>query len=377
MLLIFSMSAMAIDVNELCLKANINSLRQLGIDDLDGENICDKPVSSLTEFEKINLNNIINVHTKVADLFGVSVPELFPEAIDVDILETTMGGLYSYAGGESITLGVYPETNYNMDLGVYTHELGHVLSGGGNPKLPSSFADLDDSILFTEMFADMLSLSLFDKIIIPVEGQESCIDRTRYITRGQTYNMPQEYFLSDFSMARVAQCCQSYTIEKSSKVIKNLCEEFAKMGEFTVKLTTPFDPHTVVRKSVDEHQIGIPLLSFMNELSVVTKLGMNNIFKLGFKHDIPKSESFTCSGTLEDKILETKVVEINTVRSFMEDLKASLLFADQLSFDLLFSKYAIEKGLEFGDLETQGYVIRKANIECLKTSECQVACLKN
>jgi hypothetical protein len=338
--LLTSFSALAqIDVNELCLKANINSLKHLDLDHWDGENICDKPVSELTLEEKRNLEDIYDVHQKAADLFGITVYELFTYPIEVDMLETTLGGLASSAGGRSINMGVYPKSDYTFNKGIYAHELGHVLSGMGNKKLPSSFSDLDDSILFTEMFADLISLALFDQIIIPVKGEESCIDRARYIARGQTYNMPIEYFLSDFSMARVAKCCESSTMKEAHPFVLGLCEEVNRMGDWKVKLSTPFDAEEIIIGEVDNHQIGIPLLSFLKE----------DIFRLGFNHAIPRHEEFFCKVSYKDEVLFEKNESRNTVRTFLVDLRESLSFVDQMTYDLLSSKHALEKGLQFGD----------------------------
>ena len=294
-LMAISLSVFAqIDINELCAKAGIASLKHLDLDHWDGPNICEKPISELSTGEKRNLDEINNIHQRVAALFGLSAFDLFVEPIEIDLLESTLGGLYSYAGIKSLSIGVYPKSDYVFNNGIYAHELGHILSKSKNKNLPVSFADLHNSILFIEMFADFISLSLFNEIIIPVSGEESCIDRARYISSGQTYHMAQEYFQSDFSMARMAQCCKSKTMENRGNPLKGFCEEFSRMGEFTVKLTTPFDPMTIEMSKVDNHQIGIPLLSFMKELSRKTQLQMKDIFKLGFNNKIPSTEVFSC-----------------------------------------------------------------------------------
>ena len=395
-LLLMSFSAFAAELNELCLKANISSLRHLDLDHWDGENICEKSLSDLTTGERRNIEEIYDVHKRAADLFDITVSELFNSAIEVDILETTLGGLASSAGGSSINMGVYPKSDYTFNKGIYAHELGHVLSGNGNTKLPSSFKDLDNSVLFTEMFADLLALALFDQIIIPVKGEETCIDRARYIARGQTYNMPMEYFLSDFSMARVAQCCKSKTMIDAHDYVKGLCEEVSRMGDFVVKLSDPFDPITVDPEQVDDHQIGIPLLSFMKELSVKTGLEMKSVFKLGFDHILPRHEEFTCVVSLNNEVVETLEADLNTVRGFLLDLRQSLSFADQMIYDLLASKYAIEKGLQFGDRSIISSVLSKVKTDLIilsnttenhickdkiklvgsKSEECQVTCQK-
>ncbi len=291
-----------------------------------------------------------------AELFDLTVDELFVDPISVSFLETTLGGLGSYAGSRSISMGVYPQSGYVFNKGIYAHELGHVLSANQNPKLPASFSDLDNSVLFTEMFADLLAYSLFEKIIIPVEGEESCIDRTRYITNGQSYNLPQEYFLDSFGMARVAKCCASKSMNNAHSNLKGLCEEINRMGEFTVELTTPFEPLVIDLSRVDSHQIGMPLLSFLKELSVKTKMEVRDVFRLGFNKSTPSSQEFLCNVSREEEFIESKIVNYHTVRSFLQDLKAGLSFEDQLVFDLLFNKHAIEKGLIFGDRTTTNSV---------------------
>ncbi|MFY7993526.1 MAG: hypothetical protein ACOVP4_09565 [Bacteriovoracaceae bacterium] len=361
-LMVTSLSAFAqIDINELCSKAGIASLKHLDLNNWDGPNICEKPMSELTAGEKRNLEEINNIHQKVAALFGISAFDLFVEPLEIDLLESTLGGLYSYAGVKSISIGVYPNSDYVFNNGIYSHELGHILSGSKNKNLPVSFADLDNSILFIEMFADLISLSLFDEIIIPVSGEESCIDRARYISSGQTYHMAQEYFLSDFSMARLAQCCKSRTMENRGSPIKGFCEEFSRMGEFPVKLTTPFDPMTIEMNKVDDHQIGIPLLSFMKELSRKTQLQMKDIFKLGFDHKTPRTEVYSCEVNLE-----IKKIELHTVRSFLQDLRGALTYANQLTYDLLATKHGIEKGLQFGDRHLLESLSKKENLVCHK-----------
>ena len=361
-LLVTSLPCLAqIDINELCSKAGIASLKHLDLDNWDGPNICEKAMSELSVAERRNLEEINNIHQKAAELFGISAFDLFVEPLEIEMLETTLGGLYSFAGSRSISMGVYPQSDYVFNNGIYAHELGHILSGNGNKNLPLSFADLDNSILFTEMFADLIALSLFDEIIIPVSGEESCIDRARYISGGQTYHMAQEYFLSDFSMARVAQCCQSRAVRNRGAPLKGLCEEFSRMGEFSVKLTTPFDPMTIDMSKVDDHQIGIPLLSFMKELSRKTQLQMKEIFKLGFDHKLPRTEVYSCEVNHE-----TKQIEIHTVRSFLQDLRSRLNYAEQLTYDLLAAKHGIEKGLQFGDRHLLDSLNKKESLVCSK-----------
>lgn len=393
LVLSFPTFAQESNLNELCLSANIKSLRHLDLDHWDGDNICEKKLIDLPAGERRNLEAILEVHTRAAKLFGISIQDLFNEAIEVDMLETTLGGLASSAGGSSINMGVYPKSDYVFNKGVYSHELGHVLSGNGNTKLPSSFKDLDNSILFTEMFADLLALALYDQIIIPVKGEESCIDRARYIAQGQTYNMPQEYFLSDFSMARVAKCCESSTMKDAHPFVLGLCDEVNRMGDFKVSLSTPFDPETIVMKEVDDHQIGIPLLSFLKELSRHTGKEMEEIFRLGFDHALPRHEAFTCTLTLKEEVVDVIKTEMNTVRSFLSDLRESLDFADQMTYDLLAAKHAIEKGLIFGDRATANSVVTKVKTDIivqgeahtcfekislgLKPDECNVACKKD
>lgn len=365
------------ELNELCLQSNIKSLQHLDLDHWEGENICEKSLENLSQAERRNLEAIYDVHKRAADLFGIEISELFNSPLEVSMLETTLGGLASYAGNVTISMGVYPKSDYAFNKGIYAHELGHVLSGSENSKLPSSFSDLDNSILFTEMFADLLSLTLFDNIILPVQGEESCIDRARYIARGQTYNMAEEYFLSDFSMARVAKCCESSTIKNSHPFVNGLCEEISRMGEFQVKLSKPFDPMTVNLSQIDNHQIGIPLLSFLKELSKQTKRELRDIFRLGFKQAAPQSESFSCEVNYQGKKIFEDKHSRHTVRSFLQDLKNNLNIHEKMTYDLLASKHAIEKGLVFGDRDTVNSIYDKSVSQFRTTLNPGHVCLNN
>ena len=342
------------EINELCMKANISTLKFYGIDDLTADNRCEKKVSELNNRDLRTLQEIYSIHEKAADLFSVSIEELFEEPLAIEMLETTLGSLSSSAGGRAIAMGVFPNGDYVFNHGVYVHELGHILSGSGNKNLPIVLEDLGNSNIFLETFADLLSLTLYNQIIIPVKGEESCLDRMRYIGPGLSYNIAQEYFLEVFSFARIQKCCESYTLSNPTKNQMGLCHEIKNMSEsyqkeWVVDLTIPFDPLKVGLQEIDNHQIGLPILSFFKDFGRKTNHSFRDLFKIGFTKENPTAETYTCSLTLKEQLVEKIDVSIHTVRTYLNDIRSSLSLADQMTYDLLYSKHAIEKGLQFGD----------------------------
>ncbi len=185
--------------HELCQQAGLLSLSFRPLGSKVTQESCTKEVTDLSEVEVTALHHIFKIHQEVAELFQVSVLDLFSYQLSVTLNEALLGPIISSAGLGSLTMGVLPDTNYSINTGIYLHELGHILAGMKNKKLPPILEDLDNSILFSETFADLLALTVHGKVITPMEESSTCLDRLRFIT---TFQYLEKYFFLNLAFLR-------------------------------------------------------------------------------------------------------------------------------------------------------------------------------
>ena len=335
----------------LCEKAQIYSL-SLG----ESDNLCLKLDSELNTTETRLLIELEALHKEVAKLLHVPVTELFSNPLNINITESVFGPFFSSANSYRLSLGVYPGEDYKFNVGVYLHELGHVLAASQNPNLPAIFEDLDHSVLFSETFADLLALSVHGHIITPEAEKGTCLDRLRYITTFQTYNYPAEYF-KNFSEARIGKCCESLMKKPQALNVENFCKLAAEYFTGEIRFSKPFDPYET--KNLDDHQVGLPILSFLRSFSEKTNSSMNEIFERIFFSKKHSSASFSCELKKGDKILEVFGESLHTAEHMLNDFKSTLSEDRTTLFDELFKKHALEKGMTFAKLDSDRAVKEK------------------
>jgi hypothetical protein len=339
--LLFCISFMSLgQAGGLCEKAQINSLT-MG----ESDNLCLKPDGSLTKVENQTLLHLIDLHEQVAKLLKVPVTSLFSNPFNVSLREYVFGPFLSSANAFSLNLGVYPGEDYKINSGVYLHELGHLLAASQNPALPAIFVDLDNSVLFSETFADLLAMSVHGDILTP-EG--TCLDRLRYITTFQSYNYPAEYFQS-FSEARIRKCCDSLIKTTTEEKFLNLCSAAKDYFSSDVTFSSPFDPTN--SKNLDDHQVGLPILSFFKSFAEKTNQSMQAVFeKIFFSTHAYSVDTFQCELKLADQTVAVYSETLHTAEHMLNDFKATLTMEHLPLYETLFKKHALEKGVMFSAL---------------------------
>lgn len=325
---------------ELCEKAQIQSLT-LG----ESDNLCLKSDSNLTSVETKVLLHLIDLHEQVARLLRVPVTQLLSNPLKVSLREYVFGPFLSSANAVTLNLGVYPGEDYKINSGVYLHEFGHVLAASQNPALPAIFEDLNESVLFSETFADLLAMSVHGNILTP-EG--TCLDRLRYITSFQSYNYPAEYFQS-FSEARIRKCCDSLIKTTKEPKYLNLCSAAEEYFNSEITFSGPFNPNNL--KNLDDHQVGLPILSFFKDFGEKTNLSMSGVFeKIFFSSHEYSVDTFYCELRLNDQKVATYSETLHTAEHMLNDFKATLPVEQTALYETLFKKHALEKGITFSTL---------------------------
>lgn len=347
----------------LCDKAQINSLT-MG----ESDNLCLKSDSELTIVETKTLFHLIDLHEQVAKLLKVPVTQLFSNPFNVAIREYVFGPFTSSANVFRLNLGVYPGEDFKINSGVYLHELGHVLAASQNSNLPAVFEDLDHSVLFSETFADLLALSVHGDIITPDE-KGTCLDRLRYITTFQSYNYPAEYFQS-FSEARIRKCCDSLVKTTTEKKYLNLCSAAEDYFSSAIRFSSPFDPTN--SKNLDDHQVGLPILSFFKDFGMRTSRSMNEIFELIFFANKHSSDTYRCELKKEDVLISTHTETLHTAEHMLNDFKGTI--SEVSLYETLFKKHALEKGITFAKLDADKAIkdklIKKINNQTSSFNAC-------
>lgn len=332
---------------ELCEQAQIQELK-MG----KSENLCLKLDQELNPTEIKTLRQLKQLHEQVAKLLKVELSELFHLPLKVSLDEYVFGPFLSSGNATHLNLGVYPGDEFQINNGVYLHELGHVLAAAKNPKLPAVFQEFDNSVLFSETFADLLALSVHGEIITPTE-QSTCLDRLRYISTFQSYNYPAEYF-QNLSEARLKKCCDSLVKTGTEEKYLNLCQAAEEYFSHDIQFTHVFDPLNT--KDIDDHQIGLPILSFFKDFAQQTGESMGQIFERIFLNGKAFSqENFRC-GSLE--------VKAHTATNMLNDFKQTLPLSHIALFDSLYRKHALAKGMVFSKLDTIKKLNKKLSLEC-------------
>ena len=350
----------------LCEKAQIHSLT-MG----ESDGLCLKLDSDLEANERRVLEELIIIHENVARVLKVPVTELFSNPLNISLQEYVFGPFFSSANSFRLNLGVYPGEGYKINVGVYLHELGHVLAAAKNPHLPAIFIDLDNSVLFSETFADLLALSVHGDIITPDLEKGTCLDRLRYITTFQTYNYPQEYF-QDFSSGRITKCCDSLMKKPLEAKYLNLCQAAQEFASAPVRMSQPFDPKN--SKGLDDHQVGLPILSFFKNFAQKTNRSMEDIFGMIFFSREHSQSHFECELKKGDVVIERYPETLHTAEHMLNDFKALLPHHQIALYDSLFHKHALEKGIEFSRLNTQKAVKTKLIKTIINLPEAFEAC---
>lgn len=335
--------------NPWCEKAGLASLKFN-----DTEEICIK--SELKANEVSALEHIAQIHEQVALLFKVEIKDLFSQPLTVNLTEYIFGPFVSSANARYLNIGVYPGDDFAFNTGVYLHELGHALAGNRNPKLPAVLEDLDHSVLFSETFADLLALTVHGNIITPSEAP-NCLDRLRFISDFQNYNYPQEYF-ENLSEARLMKCCESMLKQNLENKFFNFCTEAKDYFSRDIRFSTPFDPMRVT-KNLDDHQVGIPFLSFIQNFSKKSSLSLRELFNRIILSKNHSFETYHCELSKGGTVLRNDTVTAHTASNMIADLKETLTHEELSLFEALFKKHVIEKGLQFSERETPKHILDK------------------
>ena len=329
----------------MCEKAGIQAFELVEKSQNSGRDACKVNLNDLSENELSKLHHLIHIHQKVAHFFRVSVSDLFTKPLKVEIKEYVFGPMISTAGATSINMGSFPGDNFNINTGVYLHELGHVLGYANNPLLPIMMEDLSSSKLFSESFADLLALSLHGNIMTPSEKKPNCLDRIRYISTFQSYNYPQEYF-QNFSEARIRKCCESLERNSSERSVLNFCKAATDWFSSDIDLSYPFDPES--QTSIDDHQIGIPIISFLKSFSQKTNKPLKTVFeKILFPDKVSSQEFYECTFTRGLETLVRKRIGLFTIESLLQDFSETLDPQEYVLYNSLYKKHALEKGFAF------------------------------
>ena len=264
----------------------------------------------------------------MAELFGKEPTALFPAPFALEVSESLLGWLPSLASRNGIFMTVYPGSGFKINTGVYLHELAHMISYMPGSHFPEQVRDLHRAKFFAEAFADLLALTLNDAVITP-EEKSSCLDRLRFVGTHQTYRYPIEYF-QNFTERRILKCCESILRELASSQEKILCEEVSQWG---------FEPS----KEIDDHQIGLPFLSFLKNFSHQNGQDLRNIFKKLFVQKTKALITHTCSNG--------KTISLVTLSSLVTEFRDALSEQEKELFDRLGKKHHIEEGLRYNEVE--------------------------
>ena len=343
------------------------------------------------------VNDIImqvkTLNQKVARTFGLTVAELLPSPIKLEIFGNVLGPLMSSAGYERITIGVWEDSNdLSIAPGIYVHELGHILAKSGNSKLPTIYTNLGLTFLVQETIADYLAIAVTGSVIdAELSVTPSCFDRVRYINGFQSYHFPAGYFELDFSGRRLNQCCLSQegqTVAKRDPHWKNACAIIVKGVPQDPQWhldRKPLDPYSVDMNKLDPHQIGIPINSFLGSLSRELDIALSDLVvpALWLASDETYQNTYSCAIPLDLDAATT--LQQQNFSAFFKALRNSLNIAQKAIYDKLWVRHGLSIAVVLANRDAKDlaktsaiYALRQKLAECFAKdgNQCNPTCIR-
>jgi hypothetical protein len=340
-----------------------------------GEDLCNLPRAKISPAAWNALVRATELNAEVASALGFSLKELLPDGLQLRLYPNDDGLLGSYASGTTLTMGVFSDwpasaadLDHTINDGVYIHELGHTISLGRS-KLPAAAHEMARAgdLLFVETFADTLAMSLRNgQIVTPSPEIPKCLAEFRRISESQSYRVQSGYFDQNFEMNRIRQCCLKHPgTGWELPRIARLCER-AGVSSSTPPLKPTYNrapinfelSESYAFTAFDSHQIGIPLNSFLLELSRRISKPMLELYFGALKELDSDQErrTYLCLPVSAKNLIAPWTTRKFTPEQVLTKIRLKLTLGEQAIFDELVERHGLAKFVS----EAQNYPARRA-----------------
>lgn len=366
--------------NPLCRRAFVGAFEVEGLERFpDGTDYCRVAEQDLPPPIREALTAVAARDAQVAAFFHLSVQELFTLPLRIALRGDPTGPLASSASpvrrprtgivplSSLVTMTVFPDwpagivdSTKVLSPGIYLHELGHVISYNRDNRLPTVIHELASTDLFTESFADTLALAgagtLFDAVTLP-----TCLRAARIVTDHDSYDEPYGAFDLLESRRRVVACCdEPANAADPDARVRGACDfmrralrrEYPVVPAFDASALDPATAYAIPPRAshipLDPHQIGIPLNSFLLELSRETGRGLEDLYLSALLDFSLEKPGVPDPGTRNFAALG-HTLHAHRLRDVFRVVRASLLPRDVAVFDRLWKKHGLEKAMRLAD----------------------------
>jgi len=269
-----------------------------------------------------------------------------------------------------------------LNSSVYVHELGHFLLGNGvQTALPNSLKLLARNGMFNELLCDAFALAVTGRVFSQEPGIPACAANTRIVTRGQSYRAQRGYFDVNFGNRRIEACCNH--IRKKSEggdFYTYVCEGLRRehsfyFPKFDRSPLVPTEYAMFSKPMVDIHQVGLPINSFLVELSEridrsVLELVLDAARTISEKDLMREMTCSLANGFVSNSPVRHSYASIPAFFSHMRKQLSNDL--EREAFDSLALKHTLATGFKIADVYSKTQVDRviREQVEA-KDPECK------
>lgn len=302
------------------------------------------------------LKQLGQVHRQVATLINLEPRRLFDPGIKIEIIPRNEGVLSTDSGTDDVSLSVYPDWNGDpISTSLYTHELGHLVTLRLKNFFPA-VAELGKELLLSEGIADLFAYEVGGLgptgFILPDLNLPACFAGLRQITFLDTFNNPAHFFHTSYSNSKLLACCEfldsTLTHTPHSQLTCGALKATQPERPLKPLDLSIFSPENTSMQSIDPHQVGIVINSFLLQLS--EQLGQRPLPLL--LRAITRSEKsgigqafFQCHTLRQPE----KVVTVNilSLEGVFKEMRSEGGEDGLKAFDRLWNYYSMEKGMYY------------------------------
>ena len=296
------------------------------------------------------INDIADINSRASKLLNISLAELFPKGLAVDI-SASYAGLNgsAKAGHNSITLSIYTNPTRWVNKGIYAHELGHALQFSDNSKVPAALKGTFRSGLLGETTADTIAFALVGEETSHEPKLPLCFSAKR-VNYNQSYVTQSGFFDSYYSLHTLSACCDEYADLNADT--KNICENILTDEAGELITLPPYNnvPFNYLEKtSMEEHRIGIPINSFILTLGQHVEKDLFKDFIKAYSNldPIPYECNFDGSENTKESIVSNGW----SLTTQLQTLRSALSINQKISYDALWTELGLQAASIMDDAE--------------------------
>lgn len=365
-------------VNALCAAVPINSLVFSGLSKSDpqiqeGQDYCDSDLSpnQIPNSVKTLIDQIRSANQKLAGLISADPRNLMISGPNIWMLGGNYGFITSaLSSNGNMVIGVQANWQATDPIeSIYLHELGHFFQFFPEQVLPLNLnlKKLIQNDFFRETFGDAMAVDITGGAL---GYRKDLRYDPRPLDEGLNYAMPRDFFANGAAVRSLNEYCGTPPIEIP---MKTLCGALKGEKQFVdiingLKVADPmplaennfFDPQ---KPSIDNHQIGLPFLKLLKNLSQKENMPIVQILnEANAGEGVDIERPLTCRVYKKSKVIFSGSEKMSSMNLFKKNFFGYL--NTRFSLD---TKQSVEREWASREIDT-GFTYGE-QVELRKTSE--------